>query len=476
MDNQSVHILLIEDNDGDVRLIRTYLENSSAQEATNYHITHKDYLSEALQALNEQKFDIILVDLTLPDSSGFDTFLSLYQSFYGYPIIVLTGMSDEQLGYSAVKEGAQDFLTKDDLNRPLLRRAIDYSIERKNTERALQQERNFIETILNTSNALVLVLDKEGLIVRFNSACERLTGYCFEEVKGKSIWELPIIPDNEKEMVKEEAFVNLLKDLKSNSYENSWYDKNGNKRTLAWSNSVLNDVGQGQYIICTGIDITERKNMEANLINAVVQGQEEERHRLARDLHDGLAPIVSSAKMNLEAITPQLTDLASDKKQYLDNVLSLLDNAMVESRAMSKALMPPNIQDENLDKALANLCEKVDENNDLDVKFYANTRMDEISDENLNLNLYRIAQELINNVLKYANASNLAVQLFKYEHNLNLMVEDDGVGFNFDQQYQEGKGFGLKNIESRVKSLQGTFSVDSRPDQGTLTYIQIPWS
>ncbi|MFQ5571965.1 MAG: PAS domain S-box protein [Rhodothermales bacterium] len=138
------------------------------------------------------------------------------------------------------------------------------AIERYSSEEKLLRERNFVSAILDTAGALVVVLDAEGDIVRFNRACEEMTGYAFEEVADKKIWDLFLVPEEIDEV---RAVIERLHggELR-NEYEGCWVTKQGECRVIAWSNTVLfNDAGLVEYIIATGIDITERKQAEQAL-------------------------------------------------------------------------------------------------------------------------------------------------------------------------------------------------------------------
>ncbi|HAX76834.1 MAG TPA: hypothetical protein DCY88_13575 [Cyanobacteria bacterium UBA11372] len=133
--------------------------------------------------------------------------------------------------------------------------------ERKAAEASLKQERNFISAILDTASALVLVLDPQGKIIRFNRACEQTTGYYFEEVMGRQFWDLFLIPE-EIEPIKA-VFASLISGNFPNEYENYWVTRDGRRRLIAWSNTVLlNQDGSIKYIIGTGIDRTQRKQAE----------------------------------------------------------------------------------------------------------------------------------------------------------------------------------------------------------------------
>ncbi|KJH69932.1 PAS domain S-box protein [Aliterella atlantica] len=137
--------------------------------------------------------------------------------------------------------------------------------ERKQIEIALKKERNFISAIIDTASALVVVLDAQGKIVRFNSSCEQTTGYSFDEVRDRYFWDLFLIGE-ELEAVKN-LFTQLSQTKFPNEHENYWRTKDGNRRRIAWSNSALfNNQGEVEYIISTGIDISERKRAEQRLL------------------------------------------------------------------------------------------------------------------------------------------------------------------------------------------------------------------
>lgn len=150
----------------------------------------------------------------------------------------------------------------DETGRPVHMTGLDLDItDRKQVELALLDERNFISAILETANALIAVLDEEGRFVRFNRACEQITGYSFEEVKGKYIWDLLLIPEEI------EAVQAIIKELQvsqfPNKHENYWVARDGSRRLISWFNTVILDAdGSVKHIVSTGIDLTDRKRAE----------------------------------------------------------------------------------------------------------------------------------------------------------------------------------------------------------------------
>jgi PAS domain S-box-containing protein len=151
---------------------------------------------------------------------------------------------------------------QDAAGRTILTVGVNRDItDRKRAEEQLREEHNFVEAVLETAGALVVVFDPQGRIVRFNRACERLTQYPLDEVKGKCVWDLFIIPQ-EIEAVKE-VFRELLSSQQAIEYENYWQTKDGSRHLISWSNTVLCDgEGQVKYAIATGLDMTEHQRLE----------------------------------------------------------------------------------------------------------------------------------------------------------------------------------------------------------------------
>jgi len=132
----------------------------------------------------------------------------------------------------------------------------------KRTEKALQEERNVVSAILDTVGALVVVLDAEGRIIRFNRACEQMTGYSFAEVQGRLLWDLFLIPEDVE--IFKSSFRKTLFDRHPQEYESGWVSRDGRQRIIAWSTTVLPGASEAaSYVIASGIDITERKRAEA---------------------------------------------------------------------------------------------------------------------------------------------------------------------------------------------------------------------
>jgi len=156
--SDAVTVLLIEDNPGDARLIRELL---SEEKGGSFRLEYADRLSLGIERLASGKVDIVLLDLGLPDSQGFDTFIKVHNSVPQVPVVILSGLTDEELAARAVREGAQDYLVKGHVDSDLLGRSLRYAIERKRVEVELQKYRDHLEELVEQRTNELVVVNKE---------------------------------------------------------------------------------------------------------------------------------------------------------------------------------------------------------------------------------------------------------------------------------------------------------------------------
>jgi two-component system cell cycle sensor histidine kinase/response regulator CckA len=183
-----MRILMIEDNDDDVLLIEEMLRDEDGDIA--YEMEYADRLAEGVTRLSAGGIDVVLLDLRLPDSNGFDTFKGLYMREPHVPIIVLTGLDNEALGLQAVQAGAQDYLTKWRMDGHQLQRAIRYAIERKRSEEALREQRDWLDVTLSSIDDAVIATDVKGTVTFLNPAAERITGWRLQDAFGRALDEI----------------------------------------------------------------------------------------------------------------------------------------------------------------------------------------------------------------------------------------------------------------------------------------------
>jgi signal transduction histidine kinase len=208
------------------------------------------------------------------------------------------------------------------------------------------------------------------------------------------------------------------------------------------------------------------KEKELTEIKAYINGQEKERNRLAKELHDGIGGQLASINLSLTHINTEL------KNDSIKKVSNNLVSSFKELRALSHSLSANTFKGKTFKTLLRDLKILHEQNNDLkiDVSIYPNDILDDL-DSNITHNVYRILQELLTNVTKHAKANFIEISFNKHDNVLVIIMEDDGCGFEV-----EGKnyGIGIKNIEERILTLHGSFNIDSQINKGTQVIVEVP--
>ena len=185
MERTTVRILLVEDNPADSRLVDVQL--SEAASSADFEVTYAERLDEALEHLNETEFDVILLDLSLPDSSGLETVSRMRTAASRAPLVVLSGQEDEEVALEALHMGAQDYLIKGQGDGNLIARSIRYAIERQRTEEDLRSsEERFRLLVEGVEDYAIFMLDPDGRVASWNEAAARMKGYEAEEIIGEN--------------------------------------------------------------------------------------------------------------------------------------------------------------------------------------------------------------------------------------------------------------------------------------------------
>lgn len=344
----------------------------------------------------------------------------------------------------------------------------------KQMQAALKKEKEMLQQYLDIAGVMFLVLDKKGNVKLINKKGCEILGYAENEILGKN-WLSNFLPDSVKKETTQ-LFNNIVTQRTEfpEKYEHSILRKDGRQRIVTWNSLLLHDEkGNPAGILSSGEDITEQRMLERKMLDAVLQGQEEERERLARELHDGLGVTLSSVKANLGALEPAIDKIGEERKGYFLNSLSLLDEAIYDIRTIIADLSPRILEIRGLAAALKDLCHRIDQTHKFSMKFYSSGIEErERLSKPLEKTLYRIAQELINNAVKYSKASNITVQLIRHGNSLTLSVEDNGIGFDTNYLFaHDGRGF--KNIATRARQINGVFHVDSTIGNGTLASVEV---
>ncbi len=204
---------------------------------------------------------------------------------------------------------------------------------------------------------------------------------------------------------------------------------------------------------------------------AILEAEENERKRVAGDLHDGVGQLMSAAKMNLSAMEAEIPFANDEQKKVYAKVLNLVDESCREVRSVSHNMMPNALVKASLASAVKEFLHQIDIRV-IKTDLYTEGLNEKI-DNNIETVLYRVIQECVNNVIKHAKANHLDISLIKDVDGIAVTIEDNGIGFNTNNR-NNLEGIGLKNIKTRVEYLKGTVEWNSTVGNGTLVAIHIP--
>jgi signal transduction histidine kinase len=251
------------------------------------------------------------------------------------------------------------------------------------------------------------------------------------------------------------------------------------KNFLLWGLGIVSAL-----LIFTGFSFYRRRQIQNKMdlqaevmkqqdlaTKAIINAEENERKRIAAELHDGVGQMMSAAKMNLSAIENEMPFKDETQKNSFNKVIGMLDESCKEVRSVSHQMMPNALLKSGLASAVKEFLDKID-NRIIKITLHAEGLQERL-ESNTETVLYRVVQECVNNVIKHSGANKLDISLIRDVDGISVTVEDNGCGF-YETDKQKFEGIGLKNISSRVAFLKGTVDFDSSPGKGTLVAIHIP--
>lgn len=213
----------------------------------------------------------------------------------------------------------------------------------------------------------------------------------------------------------------------------------------------------------------KHQQLHREKINAEIKTLEKERKRVARDLHDEVAMLLSVAKLELSS----MSNVTPENKNYVSKASKHIDNGLEKIREIAKDLVPVALIRKGLLFALEELFEPINETNKLSIEYSLPDAPIHLS-EGTQIHLYRVIQEILHNTLKHAQASKITYTLKQKEKYLQMCFADNGTGFNVEKNIRERSGLGLHNILSRIEMLNGTIYLDTAEGKGAAYTIEIP--
>jgi PAS domain S-box-containing protein len=359
----------------------------------------------------------------------------------------------------------------------LVEEALRDNAELREAQQKLQIERDFSRSLLDNSIDGIITFDTRLRYTSWNRAVEEMYQISREEAIGKNMFEaFPGYRQTEEG----EAIMRVLQGEKVTLYNQPYQDREGFYEINLIP--MCNEAGEVTGGLGILHDVTERIKLEEErtslklksqklLLNAILEAQESERKRIAEALHNGLAQTLYAAKLNVEQIPAEAGNTAGFRESQ-SKARDLIADAIKETRSISHELVPTILEDFGLIGAIRDFCKKY-----AHTHFTIHTEIygfDDRLDKYLEIAIYRIAQELVNNAVKHAGASELHIRLVRGELGILLKVTDNGKGFDAGSTMQSLKGIGLKTIQDRVKLLNGVMTIDAAPGRGASFTIKIP--
>ena len=429
---EALKILIVEDEPSFAQLVQHQLEMLGIDIQNVFIATS---LSEANSFRDGIDPDLVLLDLTILDSSGLATYDAIYKMYFNASIIILSGLDDKELAIQLVSKGAQDYLQKSDVNAELLGRTIRFAMLRRSVRLELAKSKKTYRDVFNNSPMPMLRLFGETMeITMANPAALALYEITADEILGKSIYSFNYFNDQRIE-------------IDSNSSTLKKYLKQKTLNGVEIINEiVINKLEQeeGVYIALV-IDRTEELKFEKQKFSVISQAEEREKKKIARELHDGLGQQLTLVNLLFQNITP-----TKDQETAHHTVSNLLKESIRELREISYNLNPPELENGFL-HAIHRFANRINSTGLIDFKIEIQKGIvEETLDHIDRVNLYRIIQELVNNTLKHAKATQIYFLMEKNKNQVSILLKDNGVGFEFEKAQA---GMGIQNIQYRMKML-----------------------
>ncbi len=418
---------------------------------------------EGKKILEKNSIEVILSDQRMPTKSGVDFFESILET-HPEPIrILLTAFSDINAVIDAINKGqVYRYITK-----PWNDFELKLTIENAYKLYVLKEQNDKITTkyirVFKESSDPIILFDDIGRIIDYNKATIKMLKTKRSDLHFSTFYSF---------MVDKSQATQILKALEKNDiildFDAQVRTRKGQVRDCLFSVNTIRDAYKkiiGYQAIIK--DVTERTNMNKLLLKAIIDTQEKERERISRDLHDGLGQTLVALKLNIDSIK----DAQEFNQDVYYRLEDLLESSIKQLREICYETLPSTLSELGLVKALDEL-----KNRNRTDKLYINLLIGEDIPElekPLQIAIYRISQEFINNTIKHGEASEIKIIMEWKNNSLKLNLWDNGKGFQI-KDLTIYKGQGLKNIESRVKSFNGDVQFNSKENKGTEFNISFP--
>jgi two-component system sensor histidine kinase UhpB len=477
---QNIRILLVEDSASDALLIEEALSDLSD---IPHELTHTDLLSDGVALARETHFDIVLLDLGLPDAQGMDTFREFHRQAPDVPVLVLTGLDDISVGLVAIQEGAQDYLLKKEIHSSLLGRALRYAMERHHVAVALAASEERFQLAVSGAAAGVWDWNLRTDAIYFAPRFKEIMGYGDSEFPNEVRAHQGAIHPNDVDQV--------MAKLKAHMAHKSAFDEEYRVRTQSgdfkWIQSLgqalWTDSGEPYRMVGWIMDITDRRRAEDALrisreelqrLSANIQHmREEEKTRIARELHDDLGQQLTALKMEVAFAEQELKSVEPPSQRGdLHTIYALIDQLAGSVRRIAADLRPLMLDDLGLIPALDWLINEFSARHNVQVISHVAAQEIAFNRES-GTAVFRMVQEALTNIARHSGATEATLDIARAEPHCIVRIIDNGRGAAHVAR-ADRRSFGLLGMRERAAQLGGEIQIRTAPDMGFALTITLP--
>lgn len=462
-------ILYVDDDEYNLALFAEFMKNE-------YTVFTALSPSDGYEILKSNNIKVLISDQRMPDETGLEFIDRISPEFPDLVKIIFTAHVDHDAALKAINQGGvYRYVLKPwnfkEMQQTLQNAIREYDLKTENKrlvnqlvsknailERAYGQikasEKKFTGIFQATTDGLILL--KNEVLLEVNRAFITITGMDVNDFSREKLRmfierEIPEIfmftPENgTQDQMSMLEFTTFNKERRFIDLERRLFDLSGEKVVLV----IIRDV-------------TEKKMMEQKMMEAIFRTQEESQSRYAQELHDGLGPVLSTVKMYIEWLCSDKNTV--NRELIKTNSLHAIDEAINQAKEIANNLSPHVLQRFGLINALKNHSERIKVNHNVCINIQS--KITERLPADIEIMMYRVLLECINNSIKHAQAENISIQIDRQDQKISVSYADNGKGFDVEKTLKETNGMGLFNIQNRIKIIGGLITIRSVIERGT---------
>jgi PAS domain S-box-containing protein len=480
--NNTTNIFIVEDE----KIVA--LDIAASLKSLGYNVTGMASSGmEAIDKIKKKIPDLILMDIRLKgDMDGITTAEAIHED-YDIPVIYLTAYADENTLERAKHTQPYGYLLKP-YEKRVLHSTIEMAHYKRKMEGRIKESEKWLTTVLNNIGDAVIATNNQGKIKFMNPVAGLFTGWNEKAALGKELTEILRL-SNEYDRSPIDIDINMIDKIISR--QGILTDPEGNERTILLTISPIKDEKRNPAgVVIVFQDITEQRRAEKEredlfreastarerlkvLSKRLIEVQEQERRKLARELHDEMGQILTAIKINLQT-AQKVSD--KDASPHLGESVELVDDVLLRVRNLSLDLRPSMLDDLGLIPAVRWYVDKQSRRAGLDANISAEIAGRRFSPE-IEITCYRILQEAMTNIIKHSGAHKLNVELWNQNKELHLRIADNGSGFNVYNAMRRalnGESSGILGMQERVELVGGKLRINSIQGEGTDIHAIFP--